>query len=91
MNHLASRWAVAVAVEATLGAAASEGGKALRDRSSLAILLIGEVVALELSAARLGGKSVGRALAGRGSGAEEGEDGDDGELHLGVVGFGGLV
>ncbi|KAH7065772.1 hypothetical protein BKA63DRAFT_496377 [Paraphoma chrysanthemicola] len=77
-----TRRAITVAVKVALRAATGEGGQTLRDRCGLAILLFRNVVALELSAARLGGKSVVGALAGAHSSAEDGEDGDNVEAHF---------
>lgn len=81
-GHLTARRAVTVAVESTFTAARGKSGEALRDRGGLAILLIWDVVALELSAAGLSGQSVVGALACVGSEAEKGDDGDGEELHV---------
>lgn len=82
MICLTAGWAVTVAVKASLRAARGKGGKALRDGGGLAVLLVGKVVALKLSTAGLGCKSVGGALASAGSGAENGENSHGDETHV---------
>jgi hypothetical protein len=83
--RLTSAWAITVAVKASFRAARGKIGQALRDWSGLTVFSVRDIVALELSVARLGSDSVvtitAGALASARNGSKEG-NGNSEELHV---------